>query len=57
MGDTANDLLSSVQNWWKQPFNANGSVGTWFLFLGLVIVITFAWSMILRFILEGTNNA
>lgn len=44
----------SFVNWWKQPFNAQGSVSSWFLFTGLVLVIIFLWSRVLR---EGGHIA
>lgn len=34
--------------WWKQPFNAEASVTGWFLFTGLVLIIIFLWSRILK---------
>jgi len=52
MNGTANDFAATIQKWWAQPFNAQGSVLTWFLFLGLIIVIIIAWNTVLRFILE-----
>jgi hypothetical protein len=39
-------------NFWKQPFNSQGSAGNWFLFIGLLLVIIFAWTRILKFITE-----
>lgn len=44
--------LQAFQNFWKRPFNPEGSVPQWFLFFGLLIVIAFAWSRILRFVQE-----
>lgn len=52
MNETVDGFAASVQKWWAQPFKADGSVGTWFLFLGLIIVIVIAWNTILRFILD-----
>lgn len=48
MGDAA----EAFKNFWRQPFSAQGSVVNWFLFIGLLIVIIFAWNRILRFIAE-----
>lgn len=50
MGNQADNFAAMVQKWWAQPFNAQGSVGTWFLFFGLVIVILIAWQKILKFV-------
>lgn len=48
MGEAA----QAFANFWKQPFQASGSAGNWFLFIGLLLVIIFAWTRILRFITE-----
>ena len=45
-------IQQAIADFWKQPFNASGSAVQWFLFLGLLIVIIFAWNRILRFIIE-----
>lgn len=51
-GNTLDDFDAMVRKWWAQPFNAQGSVLQWFLFLGLLIIIIIAWNTILRFVLE-----
>lgn len=44
-------------NWLKQPFSTDMDATHWFLFLGLVIVIGFAWrNLILSHILEGLGE-
>lgn len=45
-------LQQSLADFWKQPFSAQGSAGQWFLFVGLLLIIIFAWNRILRFIIE-----
>ena len=40
--------MDTFANWWKAPFNTNGSVADWFLFTGLILVIIFLWTRILR---------
>jgi hypothetical protein len=41
--DFWNDYLS----FYKQPFKSDMSVSGWFLFVGLMIVLLFAWGLIL----------
>lgn len=40
--------MNAFSAWWQQPFNAEGSVKTWFLFTGVILVIIFLWTRILR---------
>jgi hypothetical protein len=42
------DFASLINRWWAKPFNPNGDVINWILFLGFVIVVTFAWTRVLR---------
>jgi hypothetical protein len=35
-------------NWWKQPFNAQASSGSWILFTGFIMVVIFLWTRVLR---------
>jgi len=47
-------MWDQITAFWKQPFSADMDALHWFLFLGLVIVIAFAWrNLILSHILEG----
>ena len=46
------NFANSVKQWWAQPFNAQGSVVNWFLFLGLLIVLSIAWRTVILFITE-----
>lgn len=39
-------------DWWKHPYNSQGSAIQWFLFLGLVIICVIAWSRIIREIID-----
>lgn len=41
-------MLENFKDWFARPFAADQSVTGWFLFLGLLIVITIIWGMILR---------
>lgn len=45
------NFSAMIRQWWAQPFNAQGSVVNWFLFLGLIIIIIIAWNTILKFII------
>jgi hypothetical protein len=47
-------MLNSFKAWWDQPFNAQGSAWNWFLFFGLIILISFAWTRVLRLIADTT---
>lgn len=42
------NIFSGFQTWWKKPFNMEGDVVSWFLFAGLVIIIIFLWTRILK---------
>lgn len=44
--------MNNFAIWWKQPFNSSGTVSSWFLFTGLILVIIWLWTRILR---EGGN--
>jgi len=47
-------MWDMIKAFWKQPFSADMDALHWFLFLGLLIVISFAWrNLILSHILEG----
>lgn len=48
--------IAAFQSWLKQPFSPNMSAQQWFLFFGLLIVISVMWHMILRLI-EGTASS
>lgn len=48
VGDGANAVFGSVQNWLAQPFNPNMDTTHWFLFAGLVLCILAIWAMVLR---------
>lgn len=49
MDDTQNvGLISRVNNWMAHPFNAQGTVLDWFLFLGVICIAAFLWSRVIR---------
>lgn len=43
-----NTLFEEIQNWLARPFKADGTVLDWFLFLGVVLVAVYLWSVIIR---------
>lgn len=40
-------MISSLREWWAQPFNSSGSVWNWALFIGLILVLIFLWTRII----------
>ncbi len=49
MEDTAQKrgLVSIITSWWNQPFRSGGSAFNWVLFVGLVVIATFLWQLVL----------
>jgi len=43
-------LLDSISTWLKAPFQSNQSAYKWVLFVGLLIVASLMWHMILLYI-------
>lgn len=41
-------LFSRVVVWAKSPYHADMSVGGWFLFVALIIVIITLWTRVMR---------
>ena len=41
-------IFQNFLSFWRQPFNAQGGVVSWALFTGLILVIIFLWSRVLR---------
>jgi hypothetical protein len=39
--ETNQGLLSSLNSWWMQPFDAQQSAMKWVLFVGLLIIAAF----------------
>lgn len=39
--------MGNFSSWWAKPFNTDGSVTSWFLFTGLILVVIFLWTRIL----------
>ena len=42
--------VSRIKQWAAMPFSSQMSVTGWFLFLGLIIVIAYLWTRVLRHI-------
>lgn len=45
-------FCKAVRTWLAKPFDENGNVGNWFLFVGLIGVISWLWTRILARILR-----
>jgi hypothetical protein len=41
-----------VRTWLAKPFDQDGNAGEWFLFVGLIAIISWLWSRILARILR-----
>jgi len=41
-------IWNGTKDWLKKPFREDGSVIDWFLFVGLMLAISFLWSRILQ---------
>lgn len=41
------EILSRLKKWYDHPFNSEGSVINWFLFVGLVIILAWFWSRVI----------
>lgn len=37
-------MRDSWKKWWSQPFSTDMDVPHWFLFFGLILVISFGWA-------------
>lgn len=44
--------MESFKAWWAKPFDEDMSAGQWFLFFGLLIVISALWALVLREVTE-----
>lgn len=56
MEGEATTIFQDVKSWAAQPFNTQMSVTGWFLFLGLIVVLSVAWQLIFRHIAEGLKE-
>ncbi len=45
-------FIADVKHWLKQPYNENGNLIDWFLFIGLMVVSTYLWSRVIRRIID-----
>lgn len=45
---TENSIGDRVKQWVKKPYSDEMSVTGWFMFLGLLAVLTYLWTRILR---------
>jgi len=49
MGD---GVFSRIAAWAQQPFKSEMDLGGWVLFVGLIIILAFAWTRVLNHIVE-----
>ena len=49
-------MIESVTNWLKKPYDDGMSVAGWLLFLGFVAVVSFAWSKVIREVLNEMGD-
>lgn len=47
------NLISSVVDWFKQPFSSKGSAVNWILFVGLIIIAAWFWHVVLLDVAEA----
>lgn len=47
-----NTFLADVKGWLKKPYDENGSVLDWVLFLGLMTVITILWTRVIKRLID-----
>lgn len=43
-------LTARFGEWLKKPYSDDMSVGGWFAFLGLLLVLSFLWTRVLRMV-------
>lgn len=41
-------ICDAVKKWLQRPFKEDGSVLDWFLFIGLVGILSYLWTLILK---------
>lgn len=41
-------ISNRIAAWFKSPYDDHMSVGGWFAFLGMIAVLTWLWSRVLR---------
>lgn len=46
-------MIDDFKNWLSRPFSSDMDALHWFYFFGLILVVGFAWGMILKHIERG----
>lgn len=41
-------IYSGFQKFWQKPFDVEGDAWDWFLFVGLILIVIFLWTRILK---------
>lgn len=49
-------MLDKVKAWWLHPFDSSMDATGWFAFIGLLIIVSLGWRLILAHILEGIGE-
>lgn len=44
--------MDAFKDFWNKPFDSDMSATRWFLFFGLLIVISVMWSLVIREVTE-----
>lgn len=48
IGHGISETIESLKTWARQPYDETMDLGRWFLFAGLLMVITIMWTMIFK---------
>lgn len=50
------NFFTSIQSWWRHPFQSGGSAFNWLMFVGLIVVAAFLWQLVLIEIAKGIGT-
>lgn len=54
--ENGNGMLTRLGAWLKRPYSDDMSTWGWFAFLGLIAVLAFLWTRVLRVIAAGVQE-
>ena len=46
-------FFTTLENFWKRPFNSQGDAVNWILFLGFLLLVIWGWSRVISKITTG----
>lgn len=52
MDDATSAFMDGFSQWLERPFDPQMSALNWFLFFGLLLLISFAWGFIIRKVVD-----